>query len=296
MSNTFRFEAGKAACPVACKYCFITEHDVRRGLWNTNPVAGINKACTYINVPPWIGEDEATRLRFESFPWETLKGDHVGFTAITDPFWPRIETWLQLFLEKVAPVAKIVTCVSKWPLSRAQMEMVSHYPNFFLVVGITGNQPPVEKVSVRKHLETLALAKEYGVRALPISHPYIAGVSDLSFLSELREMGYTEISVKGLRYCHARMSSWMPESSQQHYVGKEDEEILPEDGWREKVAETGFSLLSPKEWYLRDGMNMEPHLQRDEAESLVDKVFELANVTSSSSSSAVREAAIQRRL
>ncbi len=294
--KNFSFQPGKPACPVSCKYCFITEHDTRRGVWNRNPVAGINKACTYINVPPWIGEDRKTRLRFESFPWEILKGDHVGFTAITDPFWPQLDKWLRIFLEKVSPVAKIVTCVSKWPLSRAQMEMVAQYSNFFLVVGITGNHPPIEKISVQQHLGTLALAREYGVRALPISHPYIAGVSDLSFLSELRAMGYSEISVKGLRYCHARMSSWMPESSQQYYIGREDEEVLPEDGWREKIAEAGFSLLSPKQWYLREGMNFEPHLPCEEAEVLVERVLELANITSSSSNEAVREAAIRRRL
>jgi len=166
----------------------------------------------------------------------------------------------------------------------------------FLVVGITGNHPPIEQVPVRKHLETLALAREYGVRALPISHPYIAGVSDLSFLSELRDLGYNEISVKGLRYCHTRMSSWMPESSQKYYIGREDEEVLPEDGWRKKVADAGFSLLSPKEWYLCEGMSMEPHLPREEAEELVGKVLKLANITSSSSSEAVCEAAIRRRL
>jgi len=294
--KNFHFRPGKPACPVSCQYCFITEHDTRREVWNTNPIAGINKACTYINVPPWIGEDKATADRFENLPWEILKGDHVGFTAITDPFWPRLERWLRIFLEKVSPVAKIVTCVSKWPLSRKQMELVAQYPNFFLVVGITGNQPPIESVSVRKHLETLTLAREYGVRALPISHPYIAGVSDLSFLSELRDLGYDEISVKGLRYCHARMSSWMPKSSQQYYIGKEDEEILPEDGWREKIYEAGFSLLSPKQWYLREGMKFEPHLSKEDAGRLVGRVLELANVTSSSSSEAVRKAAIERRL
>ena len=292
----FYFQPGKPACPVSCRYCFITEHDTRREVWNSNPIAGINKACTYINVPPWIGQDEATRQRFENFPWKILKGDFVDFTAITDPFWPRIGSWLEIFLEKVSPLAKLVTCVSKWPLSRDQMELVARYPNFFLVVGITGNHPSVEKVSVQQHLETLALAREYGVRALPISHPYIAGVSDLSFLSELRDIGYDEISVKGLRYCHARMSSWMPKSSQRYYIGREDEEVLPEDGWRKKVADAGFSLLSPKEWYLREGASMEPHLSHKEAEMFVDQVLKLANVTSSSSSEAVRESAIQRRL
>jgi len=296
MSSAFRFEAGKPACPVACKYCFITEHDSRRGLWNSNPVAGVNKACTYINVPPWINEDREAQSRFLSFPWECLEGDFVGFTAITDPLWPQLDKWLWHFLKKVSPLAKAVTCCTKWPISRQQMERLSQYPNFFLVVGIAGNNPPIEKVPVRKHLRTLGLAREYGVRALPIAHPYIAGLSDLNFLPELHQLGYSEISVKGLRYCDARMRSWMPELSRQYYVGKEDEEVLPEDGWREKVADAGFSLLSPKEWYLRDAQSLEPRLFRQKAEELVGKVFELANVTSSSSSEAVRQAAIARRL
>ncbi|MDH4329982.1 MAG: hypothetical protein OEV93_00310 [Candidatus Moranbacteria bacterium] len=291
-----KFIAGNPACPVACKYCFITEHDTRREVWNQNPVAGINKACTYINVPPWIIENNEVERRFFNFPWEVLEGDFVGFTAITDPLWPKIDYYLQYFLEQVASRTKLVTLVSKWPASRWQMAQLAQYHNLFLVVGITGNHLPIERVSVQQHLETLALAKEYGVRALPIAHPYIAGVSDLGFLSELHKLGYSEISVKGLRYCDARMSSWMPEASRRHYIGKENEEILPEDGWREKVADAGFSLLSPREWYLREGIGLGPHLSREEAERCVKRVFELANVTSSSSSLAVRQAAIARRM
>jgi len=295
-SAAFKFEAGKPACPVACRYCFITEHDTRRSVWNQNPIAGINKACTYINVPPWIGDDPTAQDRFLQFPWECLEGDFVGFTAITDPLWPKLDKWLWHFLDQVSPLAKAVTCCSKWPVSSQQMRRLAQYPNFFLVVGISGNESPIEQVSVQKHLETLALAREYGVRALPIAHPYIAGVSDLGFLPELRQLGYNEISVKGLRYCDAQMRSWMPESSRQYYVGQEDEEVLPEDGWREKVADTGFSLLSPKQWYLREGMGMSPHLSRDRAEELVDQVMTLANVTSSSNATAVRETAVARRL
>jgi DNA repair photolyase len=268
--NNFHFEAGKPACPVACQYCFITEHDTRRAVWNQNPLAGINKACTYINVPPWINDDKEAQRRFMGFPWQVLKGDFVGFTAITDPCWPKLEKYLRHFLNQVSPLAKAVTLVSKWPISRKQMAWLSEYSNLFLVVGITGNHPPIEQVTVRKHLETLALAREYGVRSLPISHPYIAGVSDLSFLPELRQLGYSEISVKGLRYCDARMRSWMPENSRQYYLGREDEEILPEDGWRELVADNGFSLLSPQEWYLRDASGLNPHLSREEAEKLVN--------------------------
>lgn len=291
-----KFKAGKPACPVACKYCFITEHDARRSVWNENPVAGVNKACTYINVPPWISENGEAENRFFNFPWEVLEGDFVGFTAITDPLWSKIESYLHFFLEQVASRAKLVTLVSKWPANRRQMAMLAQYPNLFLVVGITGNHSPIEQVSVHQHLKTLELAKEYGVRALPIVHPYIAGVSDLGFLPELRQLGYSEISVKGLRYCDARMSSWMPRDSRQYYVGREDEEVLPEDGWRGKVVDVGFGLLSPREWYLRDGLRLKPQLPRERAEKLVEQVFLLANVTSSSSSDDVRMAAIERRL
>lgn len=292
----FKFEAGKPACPVACKYCFITEHDTRRETWNRNPLVGLNKATTFVNVAPWICESPVDQERFTAFPWEILEGDFVGFTAITDPFWPKLERYLWHFLERVSPLAKVVTCVTKWPINRGTMKRLARVPNFMLVVAITGNHPPIENVPVRKHLETLALAKELGVPALPISHPYIAGVSDLSFLSELKKLGYDEFDVKGFRYCDAQMRLWMPEASRHYYVGREDEEVLPEDGWRERVADAGLSLISPRQWYLREGMRRGPHLSVTSAQTLVRRVLELANIVSSSSNADVVEAAIRRRM
>lgn len=292
----FQFEAGKPACPVSCKYCFITEHDERREVWNKNPQAGLNKASTFINVPPWIDQSEAEQKRFRSFPWEILRGDIVGFTAITDPFWPKIEKYFWEFVEKTAPLAKLVTAVTKWPLSKATLKRLADIPNFRLVLAITGNRPPIEKVSVEKHLETLSLAQEYGVKTLPISHPYISGVSDLSFLPELKKLGYQSFDVKGFRYCDSQMGSWMPESSKHFYLGKEDQEILPEDGWREKVEAAGLELLSPRQWYLRESSELQPKLTREQASDYVAKVMEFSNIVSSSSNQDVVEAAIKRRM
>lgn len=290
-----KFKAGQPACPVACKYCFITEHDVRRELWNTNPIAGVNRASTFINVTPWIGDSMEEQEQFFRFPFEILKGDFVGFTAVTDPFWPKLDRFLWHFLETVSPIAKLVTCVTKWPLGREAMKRLARIENFRLVVGITGNHPPVEKITVRQHLNTLRLAKEEGVLALPISHPYIAELSDLSFLPELHKLGYNEFDVKGLRYCDAQMGIWMPERSRQHYLGRETEEVLPEDGWRKVVADSGFYLLSPREWYLREGLHRAPHLSREEATRCVDRVLKVANVVSSNSDD-VYQSAIERRL
>lgn len=46
--DNFKFVAGKPVCPVACQYCFITEHDKRRERWNQKHLMDINKACTYL--------------------------------------------------------------------------------------------------------------------------------------------------------------------------------------------------------------------------------------------------------
>lgn len=288
-----KFRAGEPACPVACKYCFITEHETRREVWNQNPIMGVNKACTFVNVTPWIGEDSLEQERFKNFPWEILRADFVGFTAITDPFYPKIDSYLWKWLDRASEVAKLTTCVTKWPISKEVMKKLSRYQNFFLVVGVTGNWM-IEKVPLRKHLQTLAYAKEYGVPTLPISHPYIAGMSDLSFLPEIKKLGYDHFDIKGLRYCDKNMGVWMPESSKKLYEGHEDQEILPEDGWREKVLDAGLNLLSPREWYLKEGSQLSPHVDEQTAKELVSKVFELANIVSSDKDN-VFEAAVQRR-
>ncbi len=289
-----KFHAGEPACPVACKYCFITEHEIRREIWNQNPIMGVNKACTFVNVTPWISEDPLEQERFKNFPWEILQADFVGFTAITDPFFPRIDRYLWEWLERASEVAKLTTCVTKWPISKEIMKKLAQQPNFFLVVGITGNWA-IEKVSLQKHLRTLQYAKEYGVKTLPISHPYITGVSNLDFLPELKKLGYDYFDIKGLRYCSKNMSAWMPESSKPLYTGFENQEILPEDGWREKVFDAGLTLLSPRQWYLKEGSQLYPHVDEKTAQGLVKKVFGLANVVSSDQDN-VFDAAVQRRL
>jgi len=291
-----KFTAGKPACPVSCRYCFITEHETRREVWNMNPVAGINKACTFVNVTPWIDTDEDEQGRFAGFDWSLLAGDYVGFTAITDPFYPRIDRWLWEWLENASQVAKLTTCVTKWGISRKVMARLAQYPNFFLVLGVTGNFS-IEKTPLKSHLNTLALAREYGVPCLPISHPYIAGLSDLSFLPQVKALGYDYFDVKGLRYCDANMGAWMPEASKSYYIGSDDE-VLPEDGWRQLVEGAGLELLSPRQWYIREAQlrNLSPRLSLAEAQAKVDAVMALANVVTSGNYAQVRDAAIARRL
>lgn len=202
----FRFEVGQPACPVACKYCHVTELDAdRTSAWSSG-LAGVNKACTFMNVPPWVGEDKRTRAIFYNFPYQLLAGDFAGWTAVTDGFIPELVPYFWHWVEQVSPIAKLTTVVTKWAINREFMKKLADIPNFFLVVTITGAER-VERISTKVHLRTLAIAKECGVKALPMVHPYISGLSDLSFLPTIKALGYDEICVKGLRYNPVTMGS-----------------------------------------------------------------------------------------
>jgi len=282
----------EGACPVACKYCVITQVDYRAQAWQKKFLIGVNKAVTILNPP--LNRDDADALAsFYNFPLELLEGDRVGFNAISDPFWLKYRQELEWFLSEVAPIAKAVTCVTKFPVSREIMKRLAEIPHFQLNVSITGLDR-IEKTTTKSRLRTLALAREYGVNAFPTVHPYITGMSDLSFLTELRALGYESVDVKGLRY-DISMTCWMPEVSRKFYAGTEGGEVLPDDGWREKVAKAGLQLKPLRKWCAEQARTT-PRLSRQESEHRVEKLLDFANITSSDNDDAVVWSTIERRL
>jgi hypothetical protein len=248
-----------------------------------------------MNVPPWINKDKATSDRFYNFPWRLLKGDFAGWTAVTDGLMPDLRKYFWHWIEMVSPIAKLTTVVSKWPINADFMEELSRIENFYLVITITGAEA-IEKVSTRLLLRNLERAKFYGVKALPMVHPYISGVSNISFLPELKKLGYDEVCFKGLRYNSETMGSWMPETSKLLYQGHGIEEVLPDDGWQQKIEDAGLSLLSPKQWYYREAINNQPKLSQDEAIANVDQLLHLAQIASSANEDVVRRSLVERRM
>lgn len=282
----------EGACPVGCRYCVITQVGYRATAWREKFLIGLNKAVTILN-PPRDKDDALALASFYGFPLELLEGDRVGFNAISDPFWPKYQPELEWFLNEVAPIAKAVTCVTKFPVSATLMRRLATIPHFQLNVSITGLDG-IEATTTKSRLRTLALAREYGVAAFPTVHPYIAGMSDLAFLPELARLGYDAVDVKGFRYDPA-MAAWMPRVSVAVYAGTEGREILPEDGWRERVADAGLSLTSLRVWGAKHARST-PRLSREEATKRVAALLGFANITSSDSDRAVIEATIERRL
>ena len=278
-------------CPVECKYCVITQVDARKEQWDNRTILGLNKAVTILNPPPDLDDKNAVK-EFYDFPIDLLRGDYVGFNAISDPFWPKYQKELDFFLTQVPPVAKLVTCVTKFNPSDTVLRRLSEIPNFRLVVSITGLNS-IEKTKTNHRLDLLKRSKQFGVQAFPIIHPYIEGMSDLSFLPKLKELGYDAVDVKGLRY-NQRMNNWMPEISQEYYRESNEKEFLPETRWRELLADAELTQVSLKDWYGKE--SLQPKLSLFEATWRVREIVRRANITSSDTDDAVVEAAVKRRM
>lgn len=275
------FERGRPACPVACTYCHVTEHEVRRAEWNAGPRLGVNRACTFVNVAPW---EDASVL--DDFPWEVLRGDHVGFTAVTDPLWPRLNTTLRTWIDGSEQAgARLLTVVTKWPRVSASAARLLADHRVMVVYGV-GNEAVERSTLVAKQVAVAHLLNA-GVEVLPTFHPYIPGVTSLAILPELVRLGVREVDVKGFRWDPAMRLPTHPQFSA-------DREVLVEDGWRERVVDAGMSLLSPREWYLREAPRG-GGVSHGTALAGWTQVSALALVASSSEVERVRDAYIHRR-
>ena len=281
------------ACPIGCKYCHVSEVSYRREAWQKKFLIGLNKTATIFNSPIDL-ENKPALQTFYDFPLELFTADIVGFNAITDPFWPKYKNELSFFLERVTELAKSVVCVTKFPVTRRQMSILSTIPNFLLNISVTGLDM-LEKTSTKNRLKTLSLAKEYGVKAFPVIHPYIYGMTNLSFLRNLKEMGYDEVDIKGFRY-DPSMSSFLPEHVDSVYRTSTGTESFPyEDAVKEKIKSNGIQVISLRRW-VNEHTSHEKSISFERARSYVNRLLIYANITSSASSKAVIESCVKRRL
>lgn len=287
------FNINNSACPIACKYCVITKVTKRRNLWNKKTLIGLNKAVTILNPPPDLNNKKQLN-DFYNFPLKLLKADIVGFNAISDPFWPKYEKELLYFLKKVAPIAKIITCVTKFPIKIHILKKLAKIKNFRLIVSITGLDK-LENTNTQSRLKTLKLVKQYGIKAFPLIHPYIPKMSNLSFLKELKKLGYRYVDVKGLRYNHKNMSSWMPKKIQTYYLDTYENETLPDDGYKQKILKAGLKIMSLKKWY-KINIPKTPKLNKEEAIKNTKEILKYANITSSDEDKEVIKASILRKM
>jgi len=287
-------------CTGGCKYCAITEVFNRANEWEKlfeahNGVIGINKSTTIFNPPPlYMLDNKASQKSFYDFPVKLFKNDFVGFCAISDPMLPQYRDYLNYFLDTIPKVAKVVSFVTKFPIGKKLMKRLAEIPNFQLFISTTGLDS-IEVTTTASRVKTLALAKEYGVKALPVIHPYISGMTNLSFVKDMVEIGYIEMSLKGLRYDKS-MSEWMPKKVSELYEGTDGSETLISDNHENIISGYGGELISLREWSIANAVEPEGSISFYESKKMVEELLLYANVTSSDTNNSVKETAIKRRL
>lgn len=86
----------------------------------------------------------------------------------------------------------------------------------------------------------------------------------------------------------------MPEISKKLYEGNGIGEVLPDDGWQHLVDQAELTLLSPKQWYWRDGINGN-YVSKESAIAQADSLLKIAQLASSDPDG-VRDALIARKV
>lgn len=278
---------GQPACPINCQYCSVTEVDYRRDSINENiPWITVNKAVTALNVP-MIYADIDDPSCYWGDP-DYFRGDILSFQALSDPFWPVHKRSLNVFLQKYQETARLLTAVTKWPLSNVQLDGLTGIENFVLVVSMTGAES-IEEISTKRQLELIESALSRQIPVIPLIHPYIRGVSDLGFLPSLKALGINEVVVKGLR--PEKSMKWLGEHYDYYmqYIGQEH---LASDAL-EQLAQAAIAETTLPVIYAKHSRPME--FSEFQLEQGMQHLIQNAMITSSASESEVWQSVKDRR-
>jgi len=280
-------------CPIGCKYCMVTHIDARRNQWEKKHRWGINKTLLFLNRLP-----EEPPVKEMKINQDLFAGEYVGFQGITDPFWPLFTDDVKYMVELAhsSRMRKLVL-VTKWSMSKKQLDVFQGQQKAVLVVSITGLDM-LEKTTTTERLKVIEAALSLGIDIIPLIHPYIHGLSNLSFLPELAALGIKEVSVKGFRYNDQWMGNWgrrlIPEIERLIYSSKQEQEImLGSEYVAQKLEESGLINVSFREWVHRS--NGVGGVSLEEAQSALDALMPDC-VISSSDPENVYQAAIKRRI
>jgi hypothetical protein len=126
-SSHFTHHPSPPHCPVACKYCSVVEVSYRRNQWQGKSVS-INKSVTVLN------KNSANWM-----PPEYFTSDVLGFEESTDPFWIDRFDDFKVFCSRYAPMARIITFVTKMPITKKHLQVMKDVEvPIAVVVSITG--------------------------------------------------------------------------------------------------------------------------------------------------------------
>jgi len=269
----------KPACPVACKYCSVTEVLYRREQWENSGSISINKAVTILN-----------RHHTDWLPPEYFTSDILCFEASSDPFWMERFDDFNRFCSDYAPVARLITFVTKMPISKRHLDVLKGVQTpVAVVVSITGlDKFGIEKTKRKVLYDNIKKCQDISIPTIPLIHPYIHGLVDAKELvEEFKALGMEYYQIKGFRF--DRSMTWLPPDVYKFYLDKEGAEYMPELD----VGVDGITRLELGDFYRM--YRLPPKIDCQRAKEYVGDVMRHAIVTSSSTKDDVMEHAVRRR-
>jgi len=267
------------ACPVACKYCCITEVSYRRKEWEKGGAISINKATTILN-----------RKHTDWMEPKHFTSDILCFEASSDPFWMERFQDFERFCMDYAPVSRLITFVSKMPITNKHIEVLKKVEvPIVVVVSITGlDELGIERTRREILYDNIKKCQDLGTPAIPLIHPYIHGLVDVyRLLEEFKSLGIKYYQIKGFRF--DRSMTWLPKEVYEFYKDKEGIEYMPELDLRVE----GITRIELRDFYRM--YQLPPKIDCQQAAEYVSEVMKHAIITSSATKEEVIEYAIKRR-
>lgn len=287
-------------CPVDCKYCLLSKINKRKQGWDNGKRIGVNNTNVFLGRLP--GDPPIDKMGFD---FSVIEYDFVGF-GIVDCFWDRFRDDLKFMLNNLDKFKiKKLVLISKIPVDDELLALLKD-KRVVVIYSLTGLDKfeGIENTTTRDRLKSMERLVKAGIDTFPLLHPYINGVSDVSFLSELPNIGIDCFDFKGFRYnkeTMPSMASVIDESILNKYItDNEDEVLLGETKIYSLAYINNLRVIKLKD-YVVSSSHKDLSLSRVEAEQSTNKLFNSLNsrahiCSSSNDNSEIWESTVKRRM
>lgn len=183
-------------CLVDCKYCLLSKIEKRRAGWDNGKRIGVNNTNVFLGRLP--GDPPIDKMGFD---FSILENDFVGF-GIVDCFWDKFRDDLKFMLDNLDNFKiKRLVLISKIPVDDELISLLKD-KRVLVVYSMTGldKYTGLENTTTADRFLSMEKLVKAGIDTFPLIHPFIIGVSDVSFLSSLRDIGINDFGFKGFRY------------------------------------------------------------------------------------------------
>lgn len=285
------------SCCVDCKYCIVSKTHSKITEWQSKNL-GFNNTSLFIGR---FTDDKP--LKDLGIDFSLLENEIVGL-GIVDCFDKRYLSDLE-FITNNLDNFKIrrLLLISKVPISGEALAIIKG-KRVTVAYSITGlDKYKIENTTTEDRLKSLEKLVANNTDCLVLIQPYIHNVSDLSFISKLKNIGVKALACKGFTYEKENMeelvSSGIDSSILDLYNNHGKEVLIGEEYVKELCNNNGIEYVDLKEYVCRL-VDDKYRLSYEDAVKSVNKVIsKLGSITICSSSDSIEEIieySIKRRI